>query len=97
MMQQEKLHYIIYERRYNSLVYRYEEKKIRYNELTDVIADKQAQGEIIGNFIKTIKKMEGMVETFDVSIWGSMVEYATVFYKKKVAFTFKSGIEITVE
>ncbi|MDF2859585.1 MAG: hypothetical protein K0Q87_5436 [Neobacillus sp.] len=86
-----------YEKRYNSLVDRYEEKKIRYDELTVVIADKQAKSEIIGNFIKSLKKMDGMVETFNESLWGGMVEYATVFNKKKVVFTFKGGIKITVE
>lgn len=54
------------------VVDRYEEKKVRYDELATVIADKQAQSEIIGNFIKTIKKMDGMVECL------------TVFNKKKV-------------
>lgn len=86
-----------YTKRYNSLVDRYEEKKIRYNELNAVIADKQAKSEIIGNFIKIIKKMDGIVETFDEGLWGGMVEFATAFNKKKVVFTFKGGIEITVE
>ena len=64
--------------------------------MTAIIAEKQAKSEIIGNFIKTIKKMDGMVETFDEGLWGGMVEYATVFSKKKVVFTFKGEIEITV-
>lgn len=85
-----------YEKRYNSLVDRYEVKKTRYDELTAVIADKQAKSEIIGSFVKTIKKMDGMVETFDEGLWGGMIEYVTVFNKKKVTFTFKGGIEITV-
>lgn len=75
----------------------YEEKKVRYDKLTTVIADKQAKSEIIGNFIKTIKKMNRMVGIFDEGLWGGMVEYATVFNKKKVAFIFKGGIKITVE
>lgn len=68
-----------YEKRYNSLVDRYEEKKIRYDELTTVIAEKQAQNEIIENFIKTIKKMDGIVESFDEGIWGGTVELLGAF------------------
>lgn len=86
-----------YEKSYNNLVYRYEEKKVRYDELTVAIAEKQAQKEIIGNFIKTIKKMDGMVGTFDEGLWGGMVEYVTIFNKKKVIFTFKGNIEIKIE
>jgi hypothetical protein len=40
--------------------------------------------------------MDGMVDTFDEGIWGGMVEYTTIFNKKKVVFTFKGGGEITV-
>jgi C4-type Zn-finger protein len=85
-----------YEKRYNSLVDWYEEKKIRYDELTAAISDKQAQSEIIGNFIKTIKKMNGIVDIFDEGLWGGMVEYVTVFNKKKVILTFKGNVEITL-
>ena len=40
--------------------------------------------------------MDGMVGTFDEGLWGGMVEYATVFNKKKVIFTFKGNIEIVL-
>lgn len=45
----------------------------------------------------TINKMDGVVETFNEGLWVGMIEYATIFDKKKVVFTFKGGIEITVE
>lgn len=86
-----------YEKRYNTLVERYEEKKAKYDELTAAIADKKTKSEIIGNFIKTIKRIDGVVEIFDEGLWGGIVEFATVFDKKKVVFTFKGGIEIAVE
>lgn len=85
-----------YEKRYNSLVERFEDKKIKYEELAAIIADKQARSEIIGNFIKTIKKMDRIVETFDEGLWGGTVEYVTIINRKKVVLTFKGGIEITV-
>jgi hypothetical protein len=34
--------------------------------------------------------------SFDEGIWGVMVEYVTVFNKKKVIYTFKGGIEIII-
>ncbi|WMJ87808.1 recombinase family protein [Anaerocolumna sp. MB42-C2] len=86
-----------YEKRYNTLVKRYEEKKVRYNELEAAIVEKKAKSEIIGSFIKTIKRMGGLVETFDEGLWGGMIDYVTIFNKKKVVFTFKGRIEITVE
>jgi hypothetical protein len=39
--------------------------------------------------------MDGMVETFYEGLWGGMLEYATIFNKKNVVFTFKGAIEIT--
>lgn len=84
-----------YEKRYSNTVERYHDKKVRYDELTVSIADKQAQSEIIGNFIKAIRNIDGMVETFDKGLWCGMVEYATIYKKKKVVFTFKGNVEIT--
>ena len=61
-----------YEKRYNSFVDRYEEKKAIYEELTATIVDKKTKSEIIGNIIKMLKKTDEMVETFDEGLWGGV-------------------------
>lgn len=81
-----------YELRYNGLVKRYEEKKARYDELNRQIADMRARAELVRNFIKILRKLDGIVEEFDPGLWGGMIEKVTVHSKDKVDFTFKGEL-----
>lgn len=81
-----------YELRYNGLVKRYEEKKMRYDELNKQIADVRAKAELVRNFIKILRKLDGIVEEFDPGLWGGMIEKVTVHSKNKVDFTFKGEL-----
>lgn len=81
-----------YELRYNGLVKRYEEKKARYDELNRQIADVRARAELVRNFIKILRNLDGTVEEFDPGLWGGMIEKVTVHSKDKVDFTFKGEL-----
>ena len=79
--------------RTGALVQRYETTKKEYNELVDKIEQKEAHGERIRQFIKTLKDQDGIITEFDDVLWGSMVELVTISREKR-SVTFKDGTEI---
>lgn len=85
-----------YQKRYDGLVQQYETTKKEYDELIDKIEQKEAHGERMRQFIKTLKDQDGIITEFDDVLWGSMVELVTISREKR-SVTFKDGTEITVE
>lgn len=83
-----------YQKRYDSLVQRYDEAKAQYDEVVAAIAAKEAQSERLSDFIKMLKEQDGTITDFDVSLWGSMVEFVTVGRNKEITVTFRDGTEI---
>lgn len=84
-----------YQKRYDSLVLRYETAKKNYDELAAKIEQKEARGERILQFIKILRKQDGIITEFDEALWGSMVEFVTIG-KASRSVTFKDGTEIQV-
>lgn len=83
-----------YQKRYDGLVARYDTVKARYDEVVAAIAGKEAQSERLANFIRILKEQDGIIQEFDNSLWGCMVEYVTVGKDKSIVVTFKDGNEI---
>ena len=83
-----------YKKRYDGLVARYDTVKARYDEVVAAIAGKEAQSERLANFIRILKEQDGIIQEFDNSLWGCMVEYVTVGKDKSIVVTFKDGNEI---
>lgn len=50
----------------------------------------------LGIFIDTLEKHGEPVTEFDAEMWGSIVEYITVYNDKKMTVTFKDGLEVQV-
>ena len=67
-----------YQKRYDSLVLRYETAKKNYDELAAKIEQKEARGERIQRFIKILREQDGIITEFDDALWGSMVEFVTI-------------------
>ena len=82
-----------YQKRYDSLVLRYETAKKNYDELAAKIEQKEARGERIQRFIKILREQDGIITEFDEALWGSMVEFVTIG-KASRSVTFKDGTEI---
>lgn len=82
-----------YQKRYNSLVQRYETAKKNYDELAEKIEQKEAHGERILQFITALKEQDGIITEFDDALWGSMVEFVTIGREYR-SVTFKDGTEI---
>lgn len=83
-----------YQKRYDGLVRRYDEAKARYDEVVAAISEKEAKGEQLAGFIRTLRSQEGVLKDFDSSLWGSMVDFVTVGRDKKMTVTFRDGSEI---
>ncbi|MCC8013637.1 MAG: hypothetical protein LIO87_00430 [Eubacterium sp.] len=71
-----------YQIRYDGLTAKYDEIKEQYDNALAAISAKKAQSERLDNFIKILKSQEEIIKEFDSSLWGSMVEYATVDLKQ---------------
>ena len=85
-----------YAKKYDALASRYEEKKHRLAEIQEKIADAEATGEVIHNFIQTLRDIGDVVTEFDESLWAGLVENVTVYGKERVTFLFKGGTEIKI-
>jgi len=85
-----------YLKRYNGLVVKYETLKARFEGIVDKISDNLSRNETTELFIKTLKKQENLVTEFDNALWGSLLDYITVYSKDDVRFVFKDGTEIRV-
>lgn len=83
-----------YQKRYDSLVERYEKVKSRYDAIVEAIEEKQDHYEKPGIFIDTLEKHGEPITEFDAGMWGSMVEYITVDKDKNMTVTFKDGSEV---
>lgn len=46
------------------------------------------------NLVDTLEGMPNAVDRFDEGAWYALVDYATVYGRDDVRFTFKNGMEI---
>lgn len=82
-----------YQKRYNGLVERYEKAKVRFDEVTDAIAQRSAKSERLAGFIKTLRAQEEPLANFDERLWGCMVDYVTVGVDGGMMVVFRDGTE----
>lgn len=64
------------------------------DEVGSAIAERQAKREQIGRFVSSLEQMDGLLTEFNEDDWYSIVDYATVYGKEDIRFTFKNGMEI---
>lgn len=83
-----------YQDRYNSLVLKYESLKEKATSLESKLADNLSRNEILGNFIKVLKKQNGAITEFDDSLWGSLLENIVVYKDNRVEVLFKDGTKL---
>jgi predicted nuclease with TOPRIM domain len=84
-----------YQKRYDSLVSRYDKTKEQYETVTARIKDNRSRNEKLGIFIDNLKG-QNLIGEFDKRLWCSLVDYITVYDKDDVRVTFKDGTEIRV-
>ncbi len=79
-----------YEKKYASLVNRFNTVEARLKEVKAIIVDKQARRDEVEYFIEDLKKQD-LLTAFDENVWLSMVDYLCVHKDGKVEFIFLNG------
>ena len=85
-----------YQKRYNGLVERYEKAKARYDEVTEVIAERSAKSERLAGFIRTLRAQDEPLAEFNERLWGCMVDYVTVGADGSMTVVFRDGTSVDV-
>ena len=85
-----------YEKKYTSLVNRFNTIETRLKEVKAIIVDKQAIRDEVEYFIEDLKKQD-LLTAFDENIWLSMVDYLCVHKDGKVEFTFLDGSVMKID
>ena len=85
-----------YEKKYASLVNRFNTVESRLKEVKARIVEKQARRDEVEYFIDGLKKQD-LLTVFDENVWLSMVDYLTVRHDGKVEFTFLDGSVMKID
>lgn len=83
-----------YQKRYESLVDRFERAKSRLEAVTAEIEEKQTASAGMDDFLTVFEQMPEALTEFTLEGWNSMVDYATVYSADDIRFTFKNGQEV---
>lgn len=79
-----------YEKKYTSLVNRFNTVESRLKKVKAIIVEKQMRHDGVEYFIEDLKKQD-LLTVFDENVWLSMVDYLCVHKDGKVEFTFLDG------
>ena len=79
-----------YEKKYASLVNRFNTVESRLKKVKAGIVEKQARRDEVEYFIEDLKKQD-LLTAFDENVWLSMVDYLCVHKDGKVEFIFLDG------
>ena len=80
----------MWEKKYTSLVNRFNTVESRLKEVKATIVNNQAMHDEVEYFIEDLKKQD-LLTVFDENVWLSMVDHLTVHQDGKVEFTFLDG------
>ncbi len=83
-----------YQRKYNSLVERYETAKARYEEVNKQIELRKAREKVLSAFAAAVKNHTGVIAEFDEALWGTLVDHIVVHGRGDVRVVFRDGSEV---
>ena len=83
-----------YKRRFDELTKRYEALKQQHDEVERQIAERNSRRVAMRQFITTLQAQTELVKEFNPTLWGILLDHATIHSKDDVRFTFKDGTEI---
>lgn len=87
---------IEYQKRYDELVSRYDAVKAQYEEIVQKIRSKRSTANSLKAFAKTLESRDAALTEFDEGLWGTLVDYMTVYGKGDIGVRFKDGTEIRI-
>lgn len=85
-----------YQKRYNELVSRYDAVKARHTATEKSIKERHAKAERLDVFAKALESQSKRLTEFDEGLWGTLVDFMTVYSKDDISVTFKDGTEIHI-
>ncbi len=83
-----------YQKKYDGLADRFDRIKERLEAVGSAITERMAKREKTERFLAELEKRDGPLTEFNEEDWYSLVEYATVYSREDIRFTFKNGMEI---
>ena len=83
-----------YRKRYDALVKRYEAEKAQHDRIAQQIAATAIRQQQMQQFCKTLTELTGEITEFDEMLWGSLVDYITVYEDGSRTVTFRDGTTI---
>lgn len=83
-----------YQKRYDSLVSKFDIAKKNLEKVMAELEEKQQQKAQIEDFIKQFEQAPDTLNEFNLDTWNSLVDFATVYSNDDIRFTFKNGQEI---
>ena len=85
-----------YEKRYDALVRRFDTARAKLEETQDAITKKQAQRQMMENFMETLRSQQELVKNFDEGTWYALCKHITIYSRDDIRVTFQNGMEILV-
>ena len=86
-----------YQKRYDELVHRYDDTKFRYDKVEKSIKARHAKSERLDGFAQALTAQSENVTEFDEGLWGTLVDFMTIYSKEDISVTFKDGTEIHID
>ena len=86
-----------YQERYNELVSRYEDVKAKHDATAEAIQAKRVKAETLNAFAKVLRCRDAALTEFDEGLWGTLVDFVTVYGKGDIGITFRDGTEIRIQ
>lgn len=83
-----------YNARYDEMVSRYEATRVEHDQLASEIRQRGIRRREFDRFIATLESLPETITEFDEALWGSMVEYVTVYGKDDLRFMLPCGVEM---
>ena len=66
----------------------------KVDDLTQKLMETKRKKRQIRKFIKEVKGLDKLVDTFDKDMWIGLIDHITVYSKEKITVTFKGGFEV---
>lgn len=83
-----------YQKHYEALSERYDKIKEKLDAVTEEVNNKELAKASLSDFQKSLHSQKSFLTKFDNQTWYALVDYATVYSKDDIRFTFKNGTEI---
>ena len=75
------------------MVSQYEAVKTQYDKTCEAIQYRKTRSHQMDSFIRDLWDQE-LIKEFDARLWGSLVDFITVYSEDDIRVTFKDGTEI---